>query len=172
MSFSKNKAFKQETKPYLSGLRIAVDQRGFTLIELVTILVIVGIMAVFVAPRFFNTNVFQSRGFSDQVQTTLRYAQKEAIAQRRNVCVAMAAGTITLTIAAASGAGAACGPGLALPTGGNVLSAPSGSGITMTFTSAGFTFDGLGSTTAQTITVNGAPNSIVVEAQTGYVHSP
>ena len=54
-------------------------QHGFTLIELIMVMVIVGILAVFVVPRFFDANVFQSRGFADQVQATLRYAQKEAI---------------------------------------------------------------------------------------------
>ena len=51
------------------------DQRGFTLIELIMVMVVVGILAVFVAPRFFDANVFKSRGFADQVQATLRYAQ-------------------------------------------------------------------------------------------------
>ncbi len=80
----------------LSGSFIDDIQHGFTLIELIMVMVIVGILAVFVAPRFFDANVFKSRGFADQVQATLRYAQKEAIAQHRNVCVAMTASAVTL----------------------------------------------------------------------------
>ncbi len=159
---------------WLRGSRADGNQRGFTLIELVMVIVIAGILAVVVAPRMFDANVFKSRGFADQVQATLRYAQKAAIAQRRNVCVTMAASSIKLMIANAPGTASSCTVNLALPGGSsNSLSSPA-TGITMTYTSPSFNFDGLGSTpTAQTVTVSGgAPNSIVVEAQTGYVHSP
>src|ERR1019366_1189870 len=96
--------FDAQSEVWLFGSRVDDNQRGFTLIELIMVMVIVGILAVVVAPRFFDTNVFKSRGFADQVQASLRYAQKEAIAQRSNVCVAMTTSTITLTIANASGA--------------------------------------------------------------------
>ena len=43
---------------------LSVRQRGFTLIELIMVMVIVGILAVFVAPRFFDAGLFRSRGFS------------------------------------------------------------------------------------------------------------
>lgn len=158
---------------WLSGLSSGVStQRGFTLIELVTVMIIVGILAVAVTPRFFGVNVFASRGFADQVQASLRYAQKEAIAQRRNVCVTLAAATITLTIANASGAAVACTVNLPFPTGGNSINAPSG--VTLSSSpSASFNFDALGRTAVQqAITVSGATDNIVVEAETGYVHSP
>ncbi len=81
-------------------------QRGFTLTELITIIVILGIISAVAAPRFFDRNVFESRGFYDQVSSTLRYAQKAAIAQHRFVCVAITtAQTITLT----QGSTDACG---------------------------------------------------------------
>lgn len=143
---------------------------GFTLIELITVMVIVGILAVFVAPRMFDANAFKSRGFSDQVQATLRYAQKVAIAQRRKVCVAIDAASVTLTIANVSGTAAVCVSNLPLPSGGNSITAPTN--IALTSLPVSFNFDALGRTTAQTIKVYGATNDIVVEAETGYVHSP
>lgn len=60
---------------------------GFTMIELITVMVIVGIMGAAIIPRFFDRNSFDSRGFYDQTISTLRFAQKIAIAQRRLVCV-------------------------------------------------------------------------------------
>ena len=149
-------------------------QRGFTLVELIMVIIIAGILAAVVAPRFFDNDMFQSHGFSDQVQASLRYAQKAAIAQRRNVCVAMTPGDITLTIASASGAASACDTSLVSPTGESPykINAPSAS-ILLSYSSANFSFDALGRTaTSQTITISGATNPIMVEAETGYVHSP
>jgi MSHA pilin protein MshC len=192
LSSSQIEAIKQETEHFfgaqaevwLFGSRVDDNQRGFTLIELIMVMVIVGILAIVVAPRFFDVNVFKSRGFADQVQASLRYAQKEAIAQRSNVCVAMTTSTITLTIANASGAAIPCGPNLALPAGGNFISAPSAA-ITLTLFPAApatFIFDALGkpwdvlvttpSAVQKSITISGATNNIFVEAETGYVHSP
>ncbi len=149
------------------------SERGFTLIELIMVMVIVGILAVVVTPRLFDANVFKSRGFADQVQATLRYAQKEAIAQHRNVCVAMTASDITLTIASASGAASACNTNLVLPgQAANKISTPSAA-ITLIPATASFVFDALGKpSVANTIAISGASNNIVVEAETGYVHSP
>jgi MSHA pilin protein MshC len=163
--------------------QVGVNQSGFTLVELVMTMVIVGIIAAVAVPRFSGSSVFQSRGFADQVQASLRYAQKEAIAQRSNVCVTMTASTITLTIANASGAASACGPNLALPAptpcGSNCISSPSAA---ITLAGANFNFDALGkpwnvlnttpTTVKKTITISGAANQIFVEPETGYVHSP
>lgn len=154
------------------------DMTGFTLIELIMTIVIVGILAVVVAPRFFDNNVFQSRGFADQVQASLRYAQKIAIAQRRNVCVTFtlpAPSTVTLRIASLAGAGSPCNTDLISPTGdpAYVITAPAG--IAFAALPTDFNFDGLGRpnpSALPTITIVGASNSITIEDETGYVHSP
>lgn len=148
-------------------------QAGFTMVELVMAMVIAGIIAVVAIPRFFDSSIFQSRGFADQVQASLRYAQKVAIAQRRNVCTVFTSGSLTLSIASASGAASPCNTSLASPTGeaSYVISAPAG--ITFTPVPADFGFDALGRpSTGQSITVAGAADPIVVEAETGYVHAP
>lgn len=139
-------------------------QHGFTLVELITIMVIVGILAVAAAPRFFDANSFQSRGFNDQVISSLRYAQKVAIAQHRFVCVTIAANTISL----AQGATAACGTPLPNISGAGNYSVAAPNGVTVG--AAVFNFDALGKPSAgQTITVSGN-TAITVEAETGYVH--
>ena len=57
---------------------------GFSLVELVTTLIVVGILAAFAVPRFVGRTGFESRGFYDQAQGIVRYAQKIAIAQRQS----------------------------------------------------------------------------------------
>jgi MSHA pilin protein MshC len=151
-----------------------VSAKGFTLIELIMVMVMLGVLAVFAAPRVFNRNDFEARGFHDQTLGVLRFAQKTAIAQRRSVCVAFTTNSVTLTIANAE-AIAACASPLNGPTGLATLTAPAN--VTYTTTPVAFRFDGLGqpltgvSTAApRTINVVNATGTISVEAATGYVH--
>lgn len=138
-------------------------------------MVIVGILALVAVPRFFDRGMFDSRGYYDRAISTLRYAQKVAIAQRRFVCVAFAADSITLTYdpvpPSAAHAAAAC-PGAALTSASGItpytVTAPGG--VTLAGFAA-FNFDALGrASAAQNITVSGYSAPIVVEAETGYVH--
>lgn len=157
-----------------------VGQRGFTLVELVMVIVLVGVLAVVAAPRIFNTNDFNARGFHDETLAMLRYAQKTAIAQRRTVCVTFGANTLTLAIAADPAISSCAVPGgLQGPNGAApVITAKS----TVTYANPAYPelrFDGLGQpldaagvalAAGRTLQVNGATNTITVEAATGYVH--
>jgi MSHA pilin protein MshC len=141
---------------------------GFTLIELVMVIVILSILSITVIPKFFDNSVFQARGFADQVLATLRYAQKTAIAQHRLVCVILTATSVTLTIAN-SNSDTSCSLALNLPDrANNVLIAPSG--ITLNPATI-ISFNALGqANTSASITISGVATAITVEAETGYVH--
>lgn len=128
-------------------------------------MVIAGILAAVAVPRFFERTTFDSRGYYDQVISTLRYAQKAAVAEHRFVCVTFAASSITLTYGATSG----CGSDLASPDGQTPYIVTAPSGVTLSGGTP-FSFDRLGrASAAQSITVSGNM-PIVVEAETGYVH--
>lgn len=66
-------------------------ESGFTLIELITVLVLVGILAVAAMPRFFD-NTFAERGFHDGVKAAVQQARRVAVASRRYVCVTITPG--------------------------------------------------------------------------------
>lgn len=86
---------------------------GFTLVELITIMILVGILAAVAFPRMDGVDVFRSVEFRDRVVVALRHAHKTAIAQRRMVCVAFGANSVTLTIDRNNGG--ACDAALAIP---------------------------------------------------------
>ena len=67
-------------------------ESGFTLVELVVILIVTGILAVAVVPRFFG-NEFEERGFHDGLKAALQHARHMAVASRRYVCVSNTNGT-------------------------------------------------------------------------------
>lgn len=154
--------------------------RGFTLIELIMVMVLIGVLAVFVAPRI-NTADFDARGFHDETLAFLRYAQKTAIAQRRTVCVAFTANSVTLTVVAVPANIVCPGGALAGPGGRNPIAARSAS-VAYQAMPANFSFSGLGQpidvlgqpsiTQVIQVTSGGVaiPQTITVEAGTGYVH--
>jgi prepilin-type N-terminal cleavage/methylation domain-containing protein len=56
-----------------------VDRRGFTLIELVVVITITGILAAYIAPRFWTQQTFSDRGYVDELAAALRSTQKAAV---------------------------------------------------------------------------------------------
>ena len=145
---------------------------GFTIVELVVVLFIVGVMAAVAAPRFFVKQAYSDRGFYDQTLAITRYAQKSAIALRRNVCSNIVPPSINLTYASAPGSSSACDTALPSPVGGTppfTITAPSGVTLSPSTT---ITFTALGSVSAvaATTTITVSSRTITVETGTGYVH--
>ncbi|HQT26855.1 MAG TPA: prepilin-type N-terminal cleavage/methylation domain-containing protein, partial [Burkholderiales bacterium] len=102
--------------------------KGFTLVELIVILAIVGLLAATAAPLFFSRLTYDTRAFADKAESMLRYAQKSAIAKRRRVCASLTANDLSLAFASAPGVDAACDHPLPGPSGDSQFSmdAPSG----------------------------------------------
>ncbi|MES2817724.1 MAG: prepilin-type N-terminal cleavage/methylation domain-containing protein [Pseudomonadota bacterium] len=81
-------------------------RRGFTLIELLMVIVIIGVLAAVVGPRFFDRRVFDERLFFEETLAAVRYGQKLAVASGCLTQVSLDAGGYRLRQAAGCSAGA------------------------------------------------------------------
>lgn len=148
------------------------SSRGFTMVELILVLIIAGVLAAVAVPRMIGRNSFDTRGFADQLSAAVRFAQKLAVAQRRDVFVQFSATDATLCYLAAAPCPAgseAPGPGGEKPY---TVSAPGGIAIASPVAVLGFDRGGRPDTAAQLdIQVTGAgTHRVRVERETGYVH--
>jgi len=166
---------------------------GFTLVELIMVIVVVAIMAGVAAPRFFDRKGFDAASYAAQLKTTLRFAQKTAIAQGRTVYVKITSGGISLSfdafsllsVTAPGGQNSGTAATLAF-CGGSTTRAcegvPAGltlsGGITFYFDATGKPFmttdtpptlSSTFSTLNMTLTGDGSTRTITVNAETGYV---
>lgn len=144
--------------------------KGFSLIELVTVMVIVGIVALFAAPRFFSTNPFSERGFYEDALAAVRYTQKFAIASRCTVTASFTAGTgpagsytLTYNSCPDGSSGTVQRPG----DGNFTNTAPAG--VAVSASPSSVSFDRIGRPSAAT-TITVGSRSLQVEAETGFVH--
>ena len=64
-----------------------MDRKGFTLIELVMIMVLIGILAAVVIPKLGNMTTTNAAAFSDKLRADIRYAQNLAMTRGRRTRV-------------------------------------------------------------------------------------
>jgi MSHA pilin protein MshC len=156
---------------------------GFTMVELVVVMILVGVLAALGIPRLMGDKNMEAAVFGDQVVSGLRRARAVATSHRRVVCVSIAAQGVTLRLNGCGNAGLAL-TGLAddeyATTDSALAVAPVAPlGAVLFFQPDGrITSSGAGTKTvdngsiAITATVNGQANTvrtIRVEGTTGYV---
>nr|WP_315398978.1 type II secretion system protein [uncultured Duganella sp.] len=172
---------------------------GFTIVELVTVIVVIGILGAVAASRFVDNGVFAGRAAADQAKSMIRHAQKLAIAQNGWVFVRVTPGSFAVCSNPAR-----CGNAASLtpaPGGSNSGSAatraacvlagnyvanwlcegvPANVAVAGTTPAGGFIFDRMGRPVNidgaafqplhLTFTSNNNVFALTVETETGYVH--
>lgn len=148
------------------------SQLGFTMVELIVVMMIIGILSIAALPRISDSTSFDSRRFNDEVMSALQYGHKIAVASRRNICVAFTSNSVSLTMAGTAGAAQPCNLNLTGPNGTTPFTVTAPGTTTFSSLPSNFFFNALGrsSVGTQTFQVTGTPFSITVEQESGYVH--
>ena len=149
---------------------------GFTLTELVTVITILGILAAFAVPRFFDAQVFEERGFYEEVVAALRYGQKIAVGSGCPVQVSIDASGYalaqqTVLVNRCDPADVSWAVPVLLPDG-QAAAGTTPAGVTLGPVVT-YEFDGLGQTDlGADLTVSIGAWDLIVQAQSGYVLTP
>jgi prepilin-type N-terminal cleavage/methylation domain-containing protein len=151
------------------------SERGFTLPELVAVLVVAGVLAAVALPRFDAGLAIRHDAWHDEVVSALRFARQTAVSHRRLVCATVGTASVTLSIAATNPA-SACSAALPGPDGGAAYASTtvgsaslSPAGMLYFQPSGRVTSDGAGnSVSSRTITIAGS-DTVTVIGETGHV---
>jgi MSHA pilin protein MshC len=133
-------------------------ERGFTLIELITVMILVGILSVTLFSRLGSVNSANIQAGRDDLIAALFFAQQTAMA-RSNIQLVLTANSVSVT---------ENGTPIKVHAQGYPLAFPSG----VTTTPVTLNYDKLGRTAATTISLSatgGLSASITLEAS-GYAH--
>ncbi len=135
---------------------------GFTLLELIVIIVLLGIMAAIALPRFFDVSDYRIRAAYDEVAGAVRYAQKLAVASGCEVQVQIYNNGYALQRHATD-----CTTGSFINVTDHPITHATFSGVTLTPVTS-FVFDRAGRSSSA-VTINVGNKSFNLIAETGYV---
>jgi prepilin-type N-terminal cleavage/methylation domain-containing protein len=148
-------------------------ESGYTLVELIVVISVLGILAATMGPRFFDQQVFSQRGYADELASALRATQKAAVITGCAAQLTLTAGAYAANQQVASGN--ACNAASStystpvLGADGSAIAgtAPSGTTVTPTGTFSFDTQGRLASSPGTTLTVGA--RTITIVAGTGFV---
>jgi MSHA pilin protein MshC len=151
-------------------------EKGFTLIELVMVIVLLGILSAIALPKFFDFSSYQERAFFDDTLSAVCYAQKLAVATGCKVQVSISANAYVLNSPADRSQCLSNSAVFSLPIRnpgtGEASYAHSESGVSLTSSPAIFYFDALGRASADVLLTVAGVKTIVVVQDTGFVYAP
>jgi len=132
------------------------NNRGFTLIELVTVMIIIGILSATILPKFFSSSGYEEYTYRSEIISFLRSAQLRSMQQVNNA----SCNVITVTSTSVSDN---CG---------NQIIIAGHHQVTFSTNNNTFTFNHQGITGSTiNITVTGSKALVLIIESQGYVHA-
>jgi len=138
-----------------NNFRVLPDSRGFTIIELMMVVVLIGILAVSVVPKFVDTSAISLVGAAAMVAADIRYTQELAMSTNSSKTIVFTTSNDNYTVDSRN---------VDLPSKVSISS-----GMTFTFNSLGEPTTGGGSSV--TLSAGAETKTITVENYTGRVSS-
>lgn len=154
-----------------------LKNNGFTLIELIIVIAILGILAFNVVPRFADINLFRNRAFGDEVLSSLRHAHKLAIAMGCDIQVSSAGSNVAINLRQSCTSGSFTLNVRDPATGASNYNKSAPPGIVVSSASLPLFFDGQGRAHPNgggvgNATVSVGSRVIQVIGETGFVYEP
>ncbi|MCG6945327.1 MAG: prepilin-type N-terminal cleavage/methylation domain-containing protein [Deltaproteobacteria bacterium] len=138
-----------------NNFRVVADSRGFTLVELIMVVVLIGILAVSVVPKLVDTSAISLQGGAAMVVADIRYTQELAMGTHTPKTITFVTNDTFYTVNSQT---------MNLPSRVSISS-----GATFTFNSLGEPTTGGGSSVE--IQAGSSTKTITVESYTGRVSS-
>ncbi|MFT7724186.1 MAG: prepilin-type N-terminal cleavage/methylation domain-containing protein [Roseateles sp.] len=140
--------------------------RGFTLVELVLVIVIMAALAVFALPQVLDTTLWRLRAFGDELQSRHQALQRLALQQRRPIVATFTGTGVSWAYAAGGELGS-----LPCPAAESPCIAEGGSrSVTFNSANSGATATGSGTDLTVTVAAGSYSQAYRVVADTGLIH--
>lgn len=140
--------------------------RGFTLIELIMVMVITATLAVVALPKFSAVNGWQVRAFADDVQSQTQSARRMALAQRRPIVATITPTGVSFAYVAGGSIATMNCPATASPCIGESATRS----VTFNASNSGGSSTSTGSALTLTFTQDGSTTRVLqIEPETGLI---
>jgi prepilin-type N-terminal cleavage/methylation domain-containing protein len=148
------------------GMDRQMGDRGFTLIELVTVLIIVAILAALILPRFMGIGGYSANAAQGDVIAAAQYARQSALLGSGNITLSVQGRSVTVQNSAGQNLPAPGGKGYPI-----TIPATVQAGANLSFTSATGSVASATQTSPITLIDGGGESRVVCISPTGLAYA-
>ncbi|ALT76970.1 type II secretion system protein [Paucibacter sp. KCTC 42545] len=141
--------------------------RGFTLIELVVVMTMIGALAVFALPRLLDTEMWRLRAFSDDLQSQMQAMLRLSLVQRRPIVASISGTGASFAYAAGGALGTVSCPATSSPC----IAESAVRTITFNHANSGSSITSTAAAMPVTVSVGGFSQAFVLENETGLFYA-